>query len=287
MNPANLIPHRVVELVAAADWITVFTGAGMSADSGVPTFRDTRGGLWENVDPTALATPAAFAADPGLVWGWYRWRAAMVANAAPNAGHHALAQLASGTGDSGITAAPQRSVMVVTQNVDDLHERAGSTVTSHLHGSLFEPRCAGCGAVYDVARFRESLADLTPGRVAEIEADIAAAPSRAPDLLRTPTPRCDACGRRVRPGIVWFGEALPQTAWQRAESCFRAAEVVIVVGTSGVVHPAAGLPEHAARAGIPVVEINPEPSAVSAIATARIAATAAVALPELLAALPG
>ncbi|VFA80936.1 SIR2 family NAD-dependent protein deacylase [Gordonia paraffinivorans] len=251
----EIIPAAVADLVRDADWITVFSGAGMSADSGIATFRDAQTGLWETFDPSELATPEAWERDPALVWGWYRWRAREVLTAEPNAGHRALAELGS-----------SRTVMVVTQNVDDLHERAGSNVVSHLHGSLFAPRCADCGTPYDGPEAHPTPADPDTEHIEP----------------RVTPPTCPRCGGRVRPGVVWFGEALPADDWQRADQAFRAAEVVLVVGTSGIVYPAASLPERAARQGIPVIEFNPAESAVTSIATHSLRVSAAVGLPALL-----
>ncbi|MFE0747596.1 NAD-dependent deacetylase [Gordonia sp. NPDC058843] len=257
------IPDAVTDLVRGAEWITVFSGAGMSAESGIATFRDAQSGLWEQFDPAELATPEAWARDPALVWGWYRRRAREVLAALPNAGHRALAELAG-----------SRTMMVVTQNVDDLHERAGSDVVSHLHGSLFAPRCSLCGTPYDGPGAHPDPADDPAGDSPASDAD-----------LRVTPPTCPRCGGSVRPGIVWFGEPLPESDWQRADQAFRAAEVVLVVGTSGIVYPAAALPERAVRAGIPVIEFNPAPSALSDIATHSLRMSAAVGLPALLAAI--
>ncbi|MFW0787359.1 NAD-dependent deacylase [Gordonia sp. CPCC 206044] len=250
--PGIEIPSAAVEAVRDAEWVTVFTGAGMSAESGLATFRDTDTGLWEQYDPMALATPQAWHDDPALVWAWYQWRARKVLAAQPNAGHRALADLAA-----------DRAVMVVTQNVDDLHERAGSDVISHLHGSLFAPRCSHCGHPYHGT-----------------DAD----PTDAVEQLRVEPPTCPICLSTVRPGVVWFGEPLPADQWSSAEKAFAASDVVIVVGTSGIVRPAAGLPERAADAGIGVIEFNPEPSALTRYATHSIRTSAAVGLPALLAA---
>lgn len=244
------VPAAAVELVRDAEWVTVFTGAGMSAESGIATFRDAETGLWERFDPAQLATPDAWREDPDLVWAWYQWRARLVREAQPNAGHRAIADLGR-----------DRTVMVVTQNVDDLHERAGSDVVSHLHGSLFAPRCSNCGRPYHGT-----------------DAD----PDRALHQVRVEPPSCPVCLSSVRPGVVWFGEHLPEDAMSRADNAFRACDVVIVVGTSGVVHPAASLPERARAAGIPVIEFNPEPSALTPLATHSLRATAAAGLPALL-----
>jgi NAD-dependent deacetylase len=263
-TPRPDIPDAVVDLIRGADWITVFSGAGMSAESGIATFRDAQAGgrsqaaLWDRFDPAELATPEAWDRDPALVWGWYRWRAGHVRTAQPNAGHHALADLGA-----------NRTVMVVTQNVDDLHERAGSDVISHLHGSLFAPRCSVCGTPYEGA---DALLDDRPRDDSTFDP-------------RVPPPTCPRCGGSVRPGVVWFGEALPESDWQRADQAFRASEAIIVVGTSGIVYPAAALPERAVRAGIPVIEFNPAPSALSEVATHSLRLSAAQGLPALLRAL--
>ena len=218
--------------------IAFLTGAGMSAESGVPTFRDALTGLWARFDPAGLATPEAFRRDPALCWGWYRWRAALVRRARPNAGHLAIAGLA-GRG---------HEVTVVTQNVDDLHERAGSRDVVHLHGSLFATRCFDCG--------RPAVPDPILEGLDAIGGEGAREAPRA----------CVACGGPCRPGVVWFGEPLPADAWERACEALAACELLVVVGTSGLVQPAASLPRLAREAGARVVEINPVESAVSALA---------------------
>ncbi|AXK73489.1 NAD-dependent deacylase [Lysobacter sp. TY2-98] len=206
----------------------------MSAESGVPTFRDALTGLWSRFDAERLATPGAFRGDPDLVWGWYRWRAAQVLRARPNAGHDALATL----------ECLGHDVHVVTQNVDDLHERAGSTRVEHLHGRLLRSRCADCGA------WREP--------------DPIVAPYDGPDDgRREAPPRCERCTGPLRPDVVWFGEALPERAWDAAVSATAGADRVVVVGTSGLVQPAASLPTLARRRGVPVLEINPSRSALT------------------------
>lgn len=230
----------------------------MSKESGIATFREAQTGLWERFDPEEIASVDAWARDSALVWGWYQWRAHVARRAEPNDGHIALAELAS-----------SRAVSLVTQNVDDLHERAGSRVTAHLHGSLFAPRCEHCGTPYlGTDAYLYSDADLEP----------------TPQLRVTP-PSCMHCLSRVRPGIVWFGEPLPADAWNRAEASVLAADVVLVVGTSGLVYPAARLPETALKAGIPVIEINPEATLLSDTASVSWRSTAATALPALVAAI--
>lgn len=243
------IPAEVIDTIRRAEVVTVFSGAGMSAESGIPTFRDTETGLWERYDPSALATPDAWGQDPALVWAWYQWRARMVHDTQPNAGHLALAELGA-----------DRTVGVVTQNVDDLHERAGSDVVAHLHGSLFEPRCSHCGAPYR-----------------GVDAD----PAHAVHEERVEPPSCPVCLSPVRPGVVWFGEGLPAEQWRRAEGAFAVADAILVVGTSGVVYPAAELPERAVVQGIPVIEVNPQPSALSSAVSHRISAPATTGLRAL------
>ncbi|GAA3962677.1 NAD-dependent deacylase [Gordonia caeni] len=236
---------RAREMVGAAANVVVFTGAGMSAESGVPTFRDALTGLWAHFDPAELATPEAWERDRSTVWSWYAERAAGVREVAPNDGHRAISRLADDKRADG------GSVSIITQNVDDLHERAGGGDVCHLHGSLFAPRCDRCG------------------RPASVET-----------ALDPALTACTACPGRIRPGVVWFGELLPADAWARAEEAFAAADLVLVVGTSGVVHPAAGLPESAARGGVPVLEVNPEPSELTGVRL-RLPATAAEGLPRL------
>lgn len=227
--------------------VTVLSGAGMSAESGVATFRDAQTGLWETFDPEELASPSAWRRQPDVVWAWYLWRHHLVGSAQPNAGHLAIAEWQQ-----------HADVRVVTQNVDDLHERAGSRDVAHLHGSLFEFRCARCGAPYT-----EPLAAMT-------------------EPVATVAPPTCACGGAVRPGVVWFGEALPDGPWERAVDAVATADVLIVVGTSGIVYPAAGLPSAALAQGIPVIEVNPDVTPLSSSVTATIRDTAARALPGML-----
>lgn len=236
-------------LVAEAHSVVVFSGAGMSADSRVPTFRDSLTGLWATYDPAELATPQAWHAHRDLVWTWYAARAAGVRDALPNAGHMAVAELGA-----------VKNVTVVTQNVDDLHERAGSDRVLHLHGSLFAPRCERCEMPHEMPLLTEGI-------------------SRE---RRIPPPPCIRCGAAVRPGVVWFGEALPDAVWARAVDVIDDADVVIVVGTSGLVYPAAMLPQRAVEAGATVIEVNPDPSGVAGCAAVSVAMTAALALPRLL-----
>lgn len=231
--------------------IAVLSGAGISAESGVPTFRDDKNGLWARFDPYELSSTQGWQQHPERVWGWYLWRHHLVGRVEPNDGHRAIAAWQD-----------HAEVTVVTQNVDDLHERAGSTSVHHLHGSLFRFRCAGCGAAYT-----DELPDM-PEPAVEVE-----------------PPVC-GCGDLIRPDIVWFGEQLPEVPWQRAVEATQTADVVVVVGTSSIVYPAAGLPELALARGAVVVEVNPEPTPLSASATAVVRESASQALPTLLQRLP-
>jgi NAD-dependent deacetylase len=244
--------EQASEALRRAQRVVVFTGAGISAESGVPTFRGALTGLWERYDPQELATPHAFHRDPDLVWGWYEWRRSAVVRSQPNAGHAAVAAI----------EARLPGTVVVTQNVDDLHERAGSAGPIRLHGSLFAPRCIKCGQLVP-------LPDLPTDRPIGSQ--------------RVPPPHC-VCGGLVRPGVVWFGEALPHDALVAAIEAAVSCDVVVIIGTSAVVYPAAEIPRVAASHGATVIQINPEPTALDRIASVNLRSTAAVALPQLVAA---
>ena len=199
--------------------IRVLTGAGISAESGIPTFRG-KDGLWKKFDPTELATPEAFRRDPKLVWEWYDWRRQLIAKAEPNDGHKVLAHMEESFPD----------FWLITQNVDGLHQKAGSKKVIELHGNIWKVRCVSCGKEdYD---YRTPLPEIPP--------------------------RCESCGGLLRPGVVWFGESLPMEALQRAYELSEEAEVFIVVGTSAQVYPAAELPLVAKRSGARLIEVNPE-----------------------------
>lgn len=221
-----MIPAPLIETLRNAQHIVVFTGAGVSAESGIPTFRDSLTGLWERFDAASLATPEAFCADPELVWGWYEWRRMKVQQAQPNPAHRAIAELS--------RHVPR--LTLITQNVDDLHERAGSAEVIHLHGSLHQPRCFKCG---------------------EAPNEPLGMPEEPEGGRRVQPPRCAVCDGPLRPGVVWFGESLPlgqlNAAFAAAEHC----DVLISVGTSGLVYPAAEVPGLAWRAGAVVVHVNP------------------------------
>lgn len=229
----------------------MLSGAGISAESGVPTFRDVETGLWAKVDPYEISSADGWRRHPEKVWAWYLWRHYMMKAVDPNDAHRAVAAWQD-----------YATVDVVTQNVDDLHERAGSTQVHHLHGSLFEFRCDRCQTPY-----RDELPPM-PEPVEAVE-----------------PPRC-RCGGSIRPEVVWFGEALPTEAWERSVDAVTAADLAVVVGTSAVVYPAAGLPELALASGIPVIEVNPERTPLSDSASISLRETAAAALPSLLQRLP-
>ena len=244
---ANL--QRVVRALRQAQHVAVLTGAGASAESGIPTFRDKQVGLWERFDAMELATAEAFSRDPALVWGWYEWRRKVVLTAQPNAGHVALAAM----------AAQKPGLTLITQNVDDLHERAGSSAVLHLHGELARPYCEACHRTY-----------VFPPRIVDVPQEGA----------RIDPPRCVACGARIRPGVVWFGESLPEVPWRQAREAADEADVFLVVGTSALVYPAAALAEFAIAASAMVVQINPNPAELGAgVVTLR--GTAGGVLPQL------
>jgi NAD-dependent deacetylase len=252
----TVVPPDILDLTRRARRVTVLTGAGMSAESGIPTFRDAQTGVWTSVRPEDLATPEAWHRDPARVWAWYAWRTRAAGRCEPHDGHRALA------------AWEQHewvTMRVVTQNVDDLHERAGSTDVAHLHGSLFAHRCDTCADRLDV---------------------LPALPEESLERLEPPT--CPGCGvGRVRPDIVWFGEALDATILDAAVVAVRDADLLVVVGTSGIVFPAAGLPALATSSGVPVIEINPHGSDLSHQLDHSWEVTAADGLTALVAALAG
>ncbi|NKQ11347.1 SIR2 family NAD-dependent protein deacylase [Pseudomonas sp. SST3] len=246
-----MIPAPLIETLRSARNVVVFTGAGVSAESGIPTFRDSLTGLWERFDAASLATPEAFRTDPALVWGWYEWRRMKVLQAQPNPAHRAIAELA--------RYVPR--LTLVSQNVDDLHERAGSTEVIHLHGSLHHPRCFTCGKAPEEPL---SMPDEPEGG------------------RRVQPPQCAFCDGQLRPGVVWFGESLPldqlNTAFAAAEHC----DVLLSVGTSGLVYPGAEVPGLAWRAGATVVHVNPQAGTSHGEREYALAGPAGEQLPELI-----
>jgi len=240
--------REAARIIGTARRIVALTGAGISAESGIPTFREAQTGLWAEFSPQDLATPEAFAADPERVWGWYRWRRTLIARGGVNAGHTALA-----------TLGRTREMVIATQNVDGLHAAAGSIDIAELHGNIWRERCNRCA--------RESVCDIA------LEDDEA------------PLPICTACGGTTRPAVVWFGEALPVNAFARAQRAIADADCILVVGTSNQVYPAASLAEQAVASATPVIEINPQPTGLSPAVDLYWAETASQALPDLVAAL--
>jgi NAD-dependent deacetylase len=243
---APVIPAVLVERLRTARSVAALTGAGVSAESGVPTFRDAQTGLWAKFDPRELATPSAFARNPKFVWDWYAWRREQLAGARPNPAHLALAAI-------------ERRVprfLLITQNVDGLHQAAGSTRVVELHGNIGRVRCSrGCGVV---VRWDDAGADEPP--------------------------RCPGCGAFLRPDVVWFEEMLPPEALDAADAAARECEVLLVVGTAAEVYPAAALPDAARACGATVVEVNPQPTALTAQADHVLRGAAGVVLPVLVAA---
>ncbi|MCI0514387.1 NAD-dependent deacylase [candidate division KSB1 bacterium] len=236
-----MFSNALITQLKQAQRIGVLTGAGISAESGVPTFRG-EDGIWKKLSPAELASMDAFLSNPDLVWEWYSFRRQLIRQVKPNPGHLALATLERKKSD----------FTLITQNVDNLHRLAGSQHICELHGNIMRNRCVDCNKI-----------------ITDLECDAA-----------QKVPHCE-CGGLIRPDVVWFGELLPEaelrTAWHAARTC----EVFLVVGTSAQVQPAASLPLEAYQAGAYVVEINLEPTAISEYAQTSILGQAGVILPQL------
>lgn len=245
--------QQAADVLKAASQIAVLTGAGVSKESGVPTFRDAQTGLWAKYDPQELATPTAFLTNPKLVWDWYTMRREMIAAVSPNAGHVALAQLQQ--------AKP--STRMITQNVDDLHEQAGNTGVIHLHGSIAQNRC-----------FDNCQGDPTLIDVETLEWDREFGP-----------PSCPHCGRHVRPNVIWFGELLSHHAIETAMEASQDCDVMLIVGTSGMVSPASRLPSLAKAGEAVIIEINPENTPLTRLADLKLDGPSGEILPQVLAAM--
>jgi NAD-dependent deacetylase len=228
--------------VQSARSVTVLTGAGISADRGVPTFRGADG-LWRNFRAEDLATPEAFERDPRLVWEWYNWRRELIAAKSPNAAHYAIAESES--------RLPE--FWLITQNVDGLHRQAGSTKLSEIHGNIWKLRCTVCGQVSDDRSVPISL-----------------------------LPSCSSCRGLLRPHIVWFGESLDPADLRRCADALGSSDCLIVVGTSGVVYPAAGFAAVAKQAGAFIIEINLDPTPQSDLVDLSLRGRAKDLVPELL-----
>jgi len=235
-----VIPQELIERLAAARRVAVLTGAGISAESGIPTFRDALTGLWANYDPQDLATPEGFARNPKLVWEWYAARRTSIAGVQPNPGHAALAALEKRF----------EQFTLVTQNIDSLHQRAGSREVVELHGNIARVKCS----------LEQIIVSDFPG-------------DESP-------PRC-RCGAWLRPDVVWFGEMLPADALARAEKAAEHCEVFLSIGTSAQVYPAAELPLRALSAGATLIEINPERTSLTRHAHFALQGAAGIVLPQL------
>lgn len=247
-NPATHVPESLVTTLRDARRVAVLTGSGISAESGVPTFRDAQTGLWARYDPTELATPEAFERDPRLVWEWYAWRRELVGKAAPNPGHEALAELESRVPD----------FVLLTQNVDGLHRRAGSHNVVELHGNILRSRC------------------YVEGVSVEPREDDPGIP-----------PSCPSCGAFLRPDVVWFGEALPAGAIEEAFDAAHDCDVFFSIGTSGLVQPAASLAFEALRHGAVIVEVNLDDTPLTRHAEYALRGKAGEVLPALVRAAHG
>lgn len=242
-----VIPGALVNLLREDPITAVLTGAGISAESGIPTFREAQTGLWARFDPQELATPQAFRRDPKLVWQWYQWRKELIAQAAPNPGHRALVAM----------EAQLQDFRLITQNIDNLHYRAGSGQMPgrqlvELHGNILRARCIVENLVLDFW----------------------------PELDKMP-PQCPRCGALLRPDVVWFGEDVPVSAQNAALEAARTCQVFFSIGTSTLVEPAASLPFIALQNKAFVVEVNPEPTPLTPYADALLPLPAGKILPEL------
>jgi NAD-dependent deacetylase len=235
---------ELLDLLRQSREIAIFTGAGVSAESGVPTFRDAQTGLWANFSAEELATPTAFRRDPVTVWQWYAWRRDLMRNALPNPAHLSIAALEKHVA----------KVVVMTQNVDGLHRKAGSTDIIELHGNIWDDVCFDCG--------KPASGDVP--------------------MDGAGMPRCVHCGGILRPGVVWFGESLPTEAWQRASHVAEYADVFFCIGTSSLVEPAASLPHFAHSNGKTVIQINPEETRHDEFAHHVLRGKAGEVLPALL-----
>jgi len=238
--------RAAADMLSRARKVVALTGAGISKESGIPTFRDAQTGLWANYNPEELATPSAFRRNPGLVWRWYDMRRQALVNVEPNPGHHALVALEKQLPD----------LMIVTQNVDGLHAQAGSRNVLELHGNITRTKC------FD----RDHLADHV-------------------SLGLDQPPSCTVCGSLLRPDVVWFEEALPEKELSIAFEASQSCDVMLVIGTSGLVQPAASLPLRAKRAGAKLIEVNPTETPISQIADLHLSGPSGAILPLIVSAL--
>jgi len=235
-------PNELIFHLRHASNLVVLTGAGVSQESGLRTFRDSQTGLWAQYKPEDLASPQAFERDPKLIWDWYAWRREAIKSARPNPGHYSIVEIEK----------QSTKFTLVTQNVDGLHRMAGNQNVIELHGNIHQVRCSGCGKVYDTWKDDEDA-----------------------------VPRCDACGEMLRPDVVWFGESLPlhqlETAFLASTTC----DVFLSIGTSGVVQPAASLAYSAQKNGAIIVEINAEATPLTSSSNYFLQGKSGTILPEL------
>lgn len=242
-GPSANALNRSRALISEASRLVCLTGAGISAESGIPTFREAKTGLWARFNPEDLASEAGFRRDPLQVWQWYRGRYQSVLRAEPNLGHVALADLQD----------RNKNLQILTQNVDNLHERAGSKSVRHLHGEIVRCHCLACGKPW----------------------------SSNMDIWESPQPPDCSCGGLFRPSVTWFGELLDADVWQQCLWAALACDVMLVVGTSGLVAPAAELPFLASDRGAAVVDVNPEETDISRMATQWLPGSASKILPKI------
>ncbi len=244
MSEKRELLQRARELVKKAEKICALTGAGISAESGIPTFRG-KDGLWNKYDPTELATPTAFARDPKLVWEWYNWRRKLIAKAEPNPAHLAMARLEKIKGNN---------FAVITQNVDGLHRKAGNENVLEVHGNIWKVRCTSCS--YEEFNYKVPLPEIPPV--------------------------CPECGALLRPGVVWFGESLPYDVLDEVEGRLRKCNLLLVIGTSGIVQPAASFAFIAKHNDASVIEVNLQPTPITEIADIFLQGKAGEILPEII-----
>jgi NAD-dependent deacetylase len=235
-------PPELIHLLRSATRVTAMTGAGVSQESGLRTFRDSQTGLWAQYKPEDLASPEAFARDPKLIWDWYAWRREAVKGVRPNPGHYALAEMAKHIPE----------FTLITQNVDGLHRAAGSPRVIELHGNIRRVRCSECGMI------AETWGDDT-----------------------VDVPRCTGCGGMLRPDVVWFGESLPRAELESAVEAARTCDVYFSIGTSGVVQPAAALAHAAKNRGAAAIEVNAEPTPLTPKVNFALQGKSGEVLPEL------
>lgn len=236
------IPEQLIQSILEAKNVTLLTGAGISVESGIPTFRDSRTGLWNQYKPQDLATPKAFLENPALVWQWYEWRKKLIDSSSPNPGHCSIVEL-----EKHFT-----NFWLITQNIDGLHQAAGSQDVIELHGNIHRARCIKENKLVDHWDFENEI------------------------------PICPDCKAPVRPDVVWFGESLNPASIQKAVYASQNCDLFFSVGTSGIVEPAASLPFEALRHGAKVIEINPQPTPLTIYATYYFSHSAATFLPALI-----